>query len=104
PSGALAGREKYIDLPLPEVYELGADPGEKTNLVSRSDERTRALAARLNAFHPTLPGAASAEDPEVARRLQSLGYVSGGAARKAHYTERDDPKNLVALDRLLHDG
>src|SRR5262249_30544506 len=87
-----------------ELYDLAADPHEATNLVVRAPERQRALAARLTAFHPVLPGAARSEDPNIARRLQSLGYVSGGAARKTHYTDADDPKQLIALDKLLHDG
>jgi arylsulfatase A-like enzyme/Tfp pilus assembly protein PilF len=103
-SGVLAGREKYIDLPLPELYDLAADPKEAANLAARTPERQRALASRLAAFNPVLPATAAAVDPEVARRLQSLGYVSGGAARKAQFTERDDPKNLVDLDTTMHEA
>jgi arylsulfatase A-like enzyme/Tfp pilus assembly protein PilF len=103
-TGVLAGREKYIDLPLPELYDLGSDPRESTNISARAPDRQRVLAARLSAFGPALPGAATAEDPDVARRLQALGYVSGGAARKSQYTEDDDPKRLVDLDKALHDA
>src|SRR5580765_3395253 len=45
--GVVAGREKYIRLPLPELYDLAADRGEASNLNDRSAERARALAARL---------------------------------------------------------
>jgi len=103
-TGVLAGREKYIDLPVPELYDLAQDPGERTNLVSRAPERQRALAARLGAFNAPLPGTPGAEDPEVARRLQALGYVAGRAAPKAHFTERDDPKSLIDIDRTMHDA
>jgi tetratricopeptide (TPR) repeat protein len=103
-TGVVAGREKYIDLPLTELYDLARDPGEQTNLSAGTPERQRVLAARLGAFHAPLPGMPGAEDPEVARRLQSLGYVSGGAAPKAHYTEADDPKRLVDVDQKMHDG
>lgn len=99
--GVLAGREKYIRLPLPELYDLAADRAEATNLVDRAADRTRVLAARLADVHATMPGAPQAEAPEVASRLQSLGYVSGSAAPKAHYGERDDPKRLVEIDRLM---
>ncbi len=103
-TGVIAGREKYIDLPLPEFYDLAADPGERTNLNASASERQRVLSARLNGFHAPLPGAPGTEDPEVARRLQSLGYVSGGAARKARYTDADDPKRLVDVDKAMHDA
>jgi len=103
-TGVLAGREKYIDLPLTELYDLAGDPGERTNLSARAPERRRVLGARLGAFHAPLPGTQGTEDPEVARRLQSLGYVSGRAAPKTHYTESDDPKRLVDVDQRMHDA
>jgi tetratricopeptide (TPR) repeat protein len=103
-TGVLSGREKYIDLPLTELYDLAADPGEHTNLSVRAPERQRALSARLAAFNASLPAASGSTDPEVARRLQSLGYVSGGAAPKTHFTEADDPKRLVEVDQWMHDA
>jgi len=103
-AGVLAGREKYIDLPLPELYDLSSDRGETTNLVQRAGERARTLAARLADFHAAPPGERRAEAPDVAARLRALGYVSGSAPRKARYTERDDPKQLVDVDRLMHDA
>jgi Flp pilus assembly protein TadD len=36
--------------------------------------------------------------------LKSLGYLSGGAAHKERYTAADDPKNLVGVDREIHDS
>jgi arylsulfatase A-like enzyme/Flp pilus assembly protein TadD len=102
--GTLAGREKYIDLPLPELYDLSADAAETANLVDRRADRTRALAARLAAFQAPLPGERFAESPEVAATLQSLGYTSGSAPRKAAYTDADDPKNLMELDRWIQEG
>src|SRR5207302_424239 len=75
-----------------------------TNLAARDAGRGRTLAARLAAFGAGLPGAPPREDPEAARRLQSLGYVSGSAPRKTHYTDADDPKRLVDLDREMHDA
>lgn len=101
-TGVLLGREKYIDLPIDELYDLASDPGEQSNLKAKRAGEARVLAARLRAFHAALPGERVAEDPETAARLRSLGYTSGNAPRAAHYTERDDPKNLVELDRQMH--
>ncbi|HJR61101.1 MAG TPA: sulfatase-like hydrolase/transferase [Vicinamibacterales bacterium] len=103
-SGLVTGREKYIDLPIEELYDLGRDPREEQNLVAKSGERTRALAAELRRFSAALPGAAQDETAEVRQRLQALGYVSGSAPRKATYTEEDDPKRLIDVDRLMMDG
>ena len=103
-TGVLAGREKYIDLPLPELYDLARDPREASNVVARNAGSERTLSMRLAAFRAPLPGAPVANDPDAARRLQSLGYVSGSAPRKARYTEADDPKGLVDIDRQMHDA
>jgi len=100
-TGILVNRDKYIDLPLPELYDLKADPAEATNLVDRQGERRRTLENRLRAFNAPEPGAARTRDAESRLRLQALGYVSGNAPRKARYTEDDDPKRLVKLDQQL---
>ncbi len=103
-SGIVADREKYIDVPLPERYNLAADAGEAANLAGRVAERDRTLVAALRAFNAALPGRRRAEDPEAAARLRSLGYVTGDAPLKARYTEADDPKTLIAIDQELHRG
>jgi arylsulfatase A-like enzyme/Flp pilus assembly protein TadD len=103
-TGILAGRDKYIDLPIPELYALDKDPAEQVNLVGRAPDLERTLAAGLRAFGAALPGARRAEDAETTARLRSLGYVSGDAPLKAHYTEADDPKRLVDIDRAVHRG
>jgi tetratricopeptide (TPR) repeat protein len=101
-TGVLAGREKFVELPIPERYDLAADPLERANLLGRSPERDRALAASLRVFNAAPPGDRRTEDPETVARLRALGYVSGGAAAKARYTEADDPKQLVDLDQAVH--
>jgi arylsulfatase A-like enzyme/tetratricopeptide (TPR) repeat protein len=102
--GVVAGREKYIDLPKPELYDLAADPKEASNLVDRRADRRRVLETRLSDFHAAPPGERFAESPEVAAKLQSLGYTSGSAPRKAKYGEEDDPKNLMELDQWIQQG
>jgi Flp pilus assembly protein TadD len=103
-TGIVADRHKYIDLPIPELYALAADPEERTNLAARAPDLARTLAAGLRAFGAALPGARQTEDPEAAARLRALGYVSGDAPVKTRYTEADDPKRLVDLDQAVHDG
>ncbi len=103
-TGVLVGREKYVELPIPELYDLSRDPGERTNLAGADADRTRVLETALRGFHASLPGQRRAEDPEAIAELRALGYVSGEAPIKAHYTERDDPKRLVDLDAAIHRG
>ena len=103
-AGVVAGREKYIDLPIPELYDLANDPTEQVNLADRSPDRRRVLEARLQEFHAAPPGQRFSESPEVAAQLQALGYVSGSAPRKARYTEDDDPKRLIELDQWIQQG
>jgi tetratricopeptide (TPR) repeat protein len=102
--GVLAAREKYIHLPLPELYDLERDSREQDNQIEHAADRRRVLEGRLAAFAATSPDAPRPESAEAAARLRSLGYVSPAAPPKAHYTDRDDPKRLVATDRQLHDA
>ena len=101
-TGVIVDRDKYIDLPIAERYDLAADPAERSNLAGGSPERDRTLAATLREFNPAPPGQRVAEDPDAAARLRALGYTAGNAPVKARYTEADDPKRLVDLDRDMH--
>jgi choline-sulfatase len=102
--GVVAGREKIVDLPRAELYDLAVDPKEESNLAERRGDRVRALSIRLRDFHAAPPGERVSEAPAVAATLQSLGYTSGSAPRKAAYTEADDPKTLVQLDQWIQQG
>jgi tetratricopeptide (TPR) repeat protein len=103
-TGILAGRDKYVDLPQNELYDLEDDPRELKNLVTSAPERVRTMTAQLREMHPALPGEQVRESAAVRETLESLGYVSGSAPRKPHYTEADDPKSLIEVDRLMMDG
>jgi tetratricopeptide (TPR) repeat protein len=97
-------REKYVDLPIAERYDLAADPIEQVNLAGKAADRDRTLAAALRGFNAPAPGQRQVEDREAAARLRALGYVSGTAVAKARYTDADDPKTLVDVDRAVHDA
>lgn len=103
-SGVLVGREKLIDLPIPELYDLGADPREERNLYDVAPDRRRVLEARLRGLAVRLPGSRQAEPPEVVDRLRALGYITGEVPSRSTYTEDDDPKRLVDIERQLHEG
>ena len=102
--GVIASREKYIDLPIEELYDLQTDPREERNLARLAGDRRRSLTARLESFGAAMPGEQTEEKAEARARLQSLGYLSGSAPRKAQYDEEDDPKRLIDVDRLMIQG
>ena len=100
--GVLVARSKYIDLPIPELYDLVADPKEAANLAPKAADRVQVLLNTLKTYNvapPDRPGQVSAEDVAA---LRALGYSSGSAAAKTTYTEADDPKQLVQVDTDLH--
>jgi arylsulfatase A-like enzyme/Tfp pilus assembly protein PilF len=95
-TGRLAGREKAIHLPLPELYDLAADPAESSNLARDRPERLEELLEGI----PEVTAERGPIDPETVRRLQTLGYVTGTPAAAA-FDAAHDPKNLIHLDAGL---
>ena len=103
--GVLAGRDKYIDLPLPELYDLQADPLESDNLIVHRAARARELESLLADLPASDPlDRRIAETAEVVERLRSLGYVGPAAPGGDTFTEDDDPKRLAHLDDAIHLG
>ena len=104
-TGIVHGGHKLIDLPLPEIYDLAADPGEQRNVYASQRDRARDLEARLDRLAAgAAPAAPAAVDAETQNRLRSLGYVVASVERKRNYTAADDPKRLVHLDAALDDA
>ncbi len=85
-----------------ELYDLAQDPAEKGNLAVAQSELVRRLARLLPAESELGRARRPDSTPEEVARLRSLGYISGSAAVKARYSVDDDPKNLVSIDRQLH--
>ena len=102
--GVSRGSLKYIDLPIPELYDLAADPAEAHDLTASRPDEVRELQRLLAALRADDRGAApSRERAETREQLRSLGYLSGTAARKERYTEADDPKRLIEIDRQIEE-
>jgi arylsulfatase A-like enzyme/Tfp pilus assembly protein PilF len=103
--GVLVGREKYIDLPIVEMYDLASDPKEATNVANARVDRARVMVETLKQFNVTPPARAGVETAETIERLRALGYIGGGSATvRQKYTEADDPKRLVEIEQMLTRG
>src|SRR4029450_1669966 len=78
------------------------DAKEEKNLAGADRERVAVLTNLLKTYDLALPQRPGQESRETAAMLRSLGYVSGSAPARDRYTEADDPKRLVEVDRDLH--
>ena len=77
--GVIEQRTKYIELPIPELYNLARDPGETANLAPAQSERAASLAGRVRAMQDAAP--------------RAVADVPHGNA--------DDPKRLLEFEREL---
>jgi len=102
--GVVRGSMKYIDLPIPELYDLTADAGEARNLAPARPGDVGELQHILQTLRAGERATARvSETAETRERLRSLGYASATAAPKTHFTDADDPKRLVAVDRAIEE-
>ena len=103
--GIVVDSMKYIELPIPELYDLKTDPDELTNLARSQPAQVAELRSRLQQVRGAR--AAAAADPESREtrdRLRSLGYVAGNrSSARNTFTEADDPKRLIAFDARLQE-
>lgn len=102
-TGVIHKEEKYVDLPISELYDLPHDPAEKNNL--RAERRRDVAEARelLSALQPEIKAAKGKVSADEEKSFIGLGYINGGASLKKSYTAADDPKNLIGVDSKMHD-
>jgi arylsulfatase A-like enzyme/Tfp pilus assembly protein PilF len=101
--GIRDGDYKFIQLPLPELYDVAADPAERVNLVDQRRDVARRLAAALpeeSAWPPRRQADGAGEEAA----LRNLGYLGGSAPERRSFGVADDPKTLVHLDRKMHEA
>jgi tetratricopeptide (TPR) repeat protein len=95
---------KYIDLPIPELYDLSADAAEERNVIGSNAAAASELQHLLDGMRAQDRGVVRAsESAETRERLRALGYVTSAAPARTRYTEADDPKRLVSLDRGIEE-
>jgi arylsulfatase A-like enzyme len=102
--GLIEGPWKYIRAPKPELYDLGQDPAEETNLLGGKAAIAAGLGRELAAI--VAEGEAEAAEsgrrvsPEEEERLRSLGYL-GAKSDKPPAGPLPDPKDKIE-DYLLY--
>lgn len=97
--GQLDGRMKFIESPIPELYDLEKDFDEAVNLAGARDLAGYRRSLGKWAWAESTadqPGTGKKLDAAAVEKLQSLGYAAGpGAPRKATYGPEDDVKTLL---------
>jgi arylsulfatase A-like enzyme/Tfp pilus assembly protein PilF len=94
----IEGNDHFLKAPLPELFDLASDFGEKKNLV----QENRRVYVRMRAeIEPFLKDAVapSGFDPEEAAKLAALGYVGSTVTTKGG--ELPDPKTTTGVFREI---
>ena len=111
-TGLYDGNDKYVNLPIPELYDLEKDPDELRNRADEDVETIESMRENLegviaaNSTEESREIKTSAVNSQTAARLQTLGYIvdPGQPRGSRDYTEDDDPKRLVHLSDKLDEG
>jgi arylsulfatase A-like enzyme/predicted Zn-dependent protease len=106
--GVLHENWKFIDLPLPELYDMEKDFHETDNLIgSRAGTaaQLRRALAQLREGEDNPYETRITESEETRLRLRNLGYLTGeNVIDKKEHGPEDDPKNLIGLSNRLDKG
>jgi len=101
-----SGNQLYVRAPKPELYDLSADAGAKTNLYAGKRAAAVRLAVQLDNFVKRISeGAPQALqdglDEKSREKLSALGYVASG---KPSAPTRIDPKDRIDVANDMHDA
>lgn len=97
--GYIAGPMKFIESPIPELYDIGSDFSELKNRASESD--LRPYRGRFQEIFAGLSADGKGTsrrnpDMETREKIRSLGYLASPQAQPAAaFTARDDLKTLL---------
>jgi len=106
--GYILKKKKFIDSPIPELYDLNQDFDELNNLAER--EKVAPLTSQLNdIIHALTPSekidAAQKVDRKTREKLASLGYISSvRVSQKKDFSAQDDVKVLLPYINKIGEG
>ncbi len=105
-TGVVQDGHKLIRLPIPELYDLAADPKEKENLYLQKTGLVSRLEKTLDEISAGSEMAAAAPpDLETIQKLRALGYLTAPIqSRKGEYTAADDPKSLIDVSNAYDEA
>ncbi|HEX3127878.1 MAG TPA: sulfatase-like hydrolase/transferase [Thermoanaerobaculia bacterium] len=87
------GRHHYIESPDPELYDLAADPDERTNVLSRERRLFAEMRKEMSGYDRRLAPPA-AVDEESRQAMMALGYIGSGVGDVEG--PLPDPKSRIA--------
>ncbi len=106
--GFIYEQMKYIDSPIPELYDLSIDFREKDNLASQKDLRRfkQNLTSIQDKFSSTKDMAPQTKlDQDMLKKLRSLGYASGSSqGQKEEFGPEDDVKTKMPVYNAVLDA
>ena len=95
------GDWKLIAAPKPELFHIGKDPRELTDVYQRqpgpAHDLERDLGEMLAAVDDAEKEATLAIDSEATEKLRSLGYLATGSGRRDTAGERPSPMDMIDL-------
>lgn len=107
--GYIDGPTKYIDSPIPELYDLEKDFHEKRNIAQGAEtleqkKKLDGLTARLSLENAG--GSHKPLDRDALKKLESLGYLSSlqASLNNKKYTPEDDLKTLLPYQIKLQES
>jgi arylsulfatase A-like enzyme/Flp pilus assembly protein TadD len=104
--GYLDGSTKFMDSPIPEIYDLTRDFEEKNNLAPQTDlafcrKKLKDLEARYRS--DSKAERQKSIDPKAMEKLRSLGYISTSTIQeKTAFGPEDDLKTLILFEDKLY--
>lgn len=106
--GFILKKKKFIDSPIPELYDLNHDFDELNNLAGRKKvaQLTSQLKKIIQALTPAEKiDATQKVDRETREKLASLGYISSvGVSQKKDFSAKDDVKVLLPYINKIGEG